>query len=133
MAEDAPKKRGRKKGVPNRSKRGLLSRLKREYGADFHPIMKMAENAVKLQKLVEDMAEENPDDKKGLMAAHKNTIDAWEKIAQYTEPKLKATEVKHTTMPKLRTIDLGGKPVIEHKTDEDIIDVEVVDERTADN
>ena len=72
-----------RKGSPNKNKVFLLKRLQDMYGDDFHPIMKMAENAVELQKLA---VMENPN-------AIKLAIDAWDKIAQYTEPKLKATEV----------------------------------------
>ena len=54
------------------------------YGDDFHPIMNMAENAVKLQKAAE--AEQDT-------ASFKAALEGWEKIAQYVEPKLKAVEV----------------------------------------
>ena len=74
-------------GVPNKNKAFLLNRLKDMYGSDFHPIMKMAENAVRLHAIAEQ------DD----VAAIKASIDAWDKIAQYTEPKLKATEVDLTS------------------------------------
>jgi len=54
------------------------------YGEEFHPLMNMAELAVKLhQRAI------NSDDNNDIKAS----IDAWEKIAQYTEPKLKAVEV----------------------------------------
>lgn len=59
------------------------------YGDDFHPILRMAENAVKLQELMESVS----DDEKGvIIQGIKASIDAWDKIAQYTEPKLKAVE-----------------------------------------
>ena len=76
-----------RKGIPNRNKRFLLNRLQDMYGDDFHPIMRMAEQAVRLHDRAED----------GDTADIKASIDAWDKIAAYTEPKLKATEIDLTT------------------------------------
>ena len=78
----------RPKGAINKNKRGLLAELKRQYGADFHPIMKMAEHAVKMHSLA---LEENE------QQLRKDSIDAWSKIAEYTEPKLKAMELDLTS------------------------------------
>jgi hypothetical protein len=64
----------------------LLNRLKGMYGENFDPIMKMAENAKKLQEIAE--REE---------ASSNDFIDAnkeWERIAQFTSPKLKSMEIK---------------------------------------
>ena len=71
-------------GSPNKNKAFLLSRLQDMYGDQFHPIMRMAEQAAKLHNLASN-SEERDD--------LKSSIDAWDKIAQYTEPKLKATEI----------------------------------------
>ena len=71
-------------GSPNKNKAFLLSRLQEMYGDQFHPIMRMAEQAAKLHNLASN-SEERDD--------LKSSIDAWDKIAQYTEPKLKATEI----------------------------------------
>ena len=71
-------------GSPNKNKAFLLSRLQEMYGDQFHPIMRMAEQAAKLHNLA-SISEERDD--------LKSSIDAWDKIAQYTEPKLKATEI----------------------------------------
>lgn len=73
-----------RKGSPNRNKTYLMNRLQDMYGDDFHPIMKMAENAVNLQKSIDD-------GESGY--TYKDAIDAWDKVAQYTEPKLKAVDV----------------------------------------
>lgn len=81
-------------GSPNRNKAFLLNRLQDMYGDDFHPIMRMAENAATLH----EQARETLDS-----ADLRLSIDAWDKIAQYTEPKLKATEV-----------DLTGDITVEH-------------------
>jgi len=90
---------GRVAGTPNKKKSFLLGRLKDLYGDDFHPIMKMAENAVALQKL----AEQEQD-----VTALKSAVDAWDKVANYTEPKLKAVEVtgdvNHTIVKDLRGV-----------------------------
>jgi len=74
----------RPKGKLSVNKQFLLNKLKDMYGDDFHPIMSMAENAVKLQAA----ADENPE-----ASTYKAAIDGWEKIAQYVEPKLKAVEM----------------------------------------
>ena len=76
-----------RKGSPNRNKAFLLNRLQDMYGDDFHPIMRMAEQAVRLH---EKAAAGETNDIKA-------SIDAWDKIAAYTEPKLKATEVDLTS------------------------------------
>ena len=41
-------------GVPNKNKKFLLSRLQDMYGESFHPIMKMAEAASKLDYIAEE-------------------------------------------------------------------------------
>jgi len=84
---------GRPEGAPNKNKERLLNTLRKEYGADFEPVMEMARHAVAINKEVETGAE-----------THKNAIDAWDKIAKYTTPQLKAVEVSGP----------GGGP-IEHK------------------
>lgn len=76
-----------RRGVPNRNKKFLLTRLQDMYGDDFHPIMRMAEQADRLHEIA----------RSGETADIKASIDAWDKIAAYTEPKLKATEVDLTT------------------------------------
>ena len=53
------------------------------YGKDFHPIMKMAENAMTLHELAS---------KTNSMNDLSRSIDAWDRIAKYTEPKLKAVD-----------------------------------------
>ena len=75
---------GRPLNSANKSKDFLNSRLKAMYGEDFDPIMKMAEQAVRIHEQTSDVSEIND---------LKASIDAWDKIAQYTTPKLKALEV----------------------------------------
>tara|TARA_R110000823_G_scaffold61731_4_gene146890 strand:- start:606 stop:977 length:372 start_codon:yes stop_codon:yes gene_type:complete len=72
-------------GSPNKNKKFLLARLQDMYGAEFHPIMKMAEAASKLDGIAEQ---------EGDVAALTAALNGWSKIAEYTEPKLKAVEVR---------------------------------------
>ena len=74
-------------GSPNKNKAFLLNRLQDMYGPEFHPILRMAEQAAKLHNQAIESADTND---------LKASIDAWDKIAQYTEPKLKAMEVDIT-------------------------------------
>jgi hypothetical protein len=69
------------------------------YGDEFHPIMRMAEQAVKLHGKAE--ASEDPNDLKA-------SIDAWDKIAAYTEPKLKASEITLEANLKATQVDMMG-------------------------
>ena len=78
-----------RKGSPNKNKTFLLNRLQDMYGKDFHPILRMAENADRMQTLLDEV---DPDDKAILFQGLKTAVDAWEKVAAYTEPKLKAVE-----------------------------------------
>ena len=76
-----------RKGIPNKNKRFLLSRLQDMYGEDFHPIMRMAEQATRLHEIARN----------GETSDIKASIDAWDKVAAYTEPRLKASEIDLTT------------------------------------
>ena len=53
------------------------------YGDDFHPIMSAAANAYRMNQIAE-----KSDDIQDLERASK----AWDRIAEYTEPRLKAVE-----------------------------------------
>ena len=50
---------------------------------DFHPIMKMAEDGVRLNEITSG---------KDTIDDWKRSIDAWDRIAKYTELKLKAVD-----------------------------------------
>ena len=86
-------------GSPNKNKAFLLNRLQDMYGDEFHPIMRMAEQAVKLHEKAEST--EEPLDLKA-------SIDAWDKIAAYTEPKLKASEISLEANIKATEVDMTG-------------------------
>ena len=70
-------------GSPNKNKQFLFNRLQDMYENDFHPIMKMAENAITLHELASKINSIND---------LSRSIDAWDRIAKYTEPRLKAVE-----------------------------------------
>lgn len=93
-------------GSPNKNKSFLLNRLQAMYGKDFHPIIKIAENCVELQERVEAIVipelpeEPTDDDIKAVATAREGKVNAirvanneWSRIAEYTEPKLKAMEL----------------------------------------
>lgn len=95
---------GRPVGSSTKNKQFLLNKLKEMYGDDFHPILKMAENCVTLQSIADKHKEgmisfgDSEDKSQGqsfITATSSATaaIAAWDKIAPYTEPKLKALEV----------------------------------------
>ena len=98
----------RPEGTPNKNKAYLLKRLQDQYGDNFHPIMRMASNADRLQKLLETIPDSDID---VLFVGLKNSIDAWDKIAQYTEPKLKAVEISGSVETRTKVVikDLSGK------------------------
>ena len=72
-------------GIPNKNKKFLLARLQDLYGEQFHPILKMAEAASKLDYIAEE---------EGDVTALNAAVNAWSKVAEYTEPKLKAVEIR---------------------------------------
>lgn len=65
---------GSRKGILNKNKKFLLSRLQDMYGEEFDPIMRMAEIAI------------NATDE------HLQ-LSAWKEVSQYVYPKLKSVEV----------------------------------------
>jgi hypothetical protein len=69
-------------GSPNKNKAFLLNRLKDMFGNDFDPIIRMAEQATELHRLANERRD---------IVSLKASIDAWDKVAVYVEPKLKAT------------------------------------------
>lgn len=77
--------------MSKRNEKFLNSRLKAMYGEDFDPIMKMAENSSLLQKKIEEelaKGDESDVSLSDLVEANKE----WERIAQFTTPKLKSVE-----------------------------------------
>jgi len=70
-------------GATGRNKKFLLNRLQDMYGKDFHPIMSAAKNAYEMNKIAEQT---------GDIQDHERASKAWDRIAEYTEPRLKAVE-----------------------------------------
>ena len=75
-----------REGSPNKNKQFLLNRLKDMYGEDFDPIINACDNAIKMSEL----ANKGGDDE---FTMRKECVSAWDKIAQYVTPKLKAVEM----------------------------------------
>lgn len=73
-----------RKGSPNKNRQFALNKLKEVFGNDFDPVIRMAENAVELQKIA--LTEKEP-------KTIKDALDGWDKVAAYTSPKLKAVEL----------------------------------------
>ena len=99
-------------GIPNKNKKFLLARLQDMYGEQFHPILKMAEAASTLDYIAEE---------EGDVTALNAAVNAWSKVAEYTEPKLKAVEIR---------ADEGAVVAIQRKRFDggaDAIEAEVVD------
>lgn len=71
-------------GKSNRNKKFLLNRLQDMYGEEFNPVLRMAEQADRLHKIAEKTAD---------VSTIKSSIEAWDKIAVYVEPKLKSIEI----------------------------------------
>ena len=73
-----------------RNEKFLLTRLKSMYGEDFDPIIQIAENATRLQAAIMGKLEKGDDDIElsALIEANKE----WERMAQFTHPKLKSVE-----------------------------------------
>lgn len=78
---------GRPPGSKNINKGLLLEALQAKYGKDFNPVLKMAAAANKLQ-LAADKTEGADQ-----LVLQKAVIEAWDKIAPYTTPKLSSVEI----------------------------------------
>lgn len=94
---DKPVKKQQRQRGPGRNKKFLMNRLQDMYGDDFHPIMRMAENAVELQEAAQ---------REGDPASLKAAIDGWDRIAKYVEPQLKAVDI--TGDVGVKAIDMSG-------------------------
>lgn len=84
-----------RKGIPNKNRDFLLNKLKEMYGKDFDPIIKAAENAKAMQDIATS-TESSMLEPKDRIEMHGKTNQAWDRVAQYTQPKLKAVEVDMT-------------------------------------
>ena len=113
-------------GAPNKNKAFLMNRLKDLYGDDFHPILKIAGNCVTLQSEVDEIKVPDIPKNQTVKAKEKraNALVArsgaiqranheWARIAEYTEPKLKAVQVDLNSDMEGLVLEMhyGGKTV----------------------
>lgn len=90
---------GSRAGCANKNKEFLFNRLKDMYGDDFDPIIKMAQNCLTLQTIADDHAKGKftiDADSKTIIGASSSAIDAiaaWDRVAKYVQPQLKAVEL----------------------------------------
>ncbi len=90
----------------DKNRKFLLNRLQDMYGKDFDPIMMAAKNAKEMNDLAQiELTKEQMEDMDGVellsftdtvFARKKECVAAFDKIAQYVQPKLKAIEVDMT-------------------------------------
>jgi hypothetical protein len=96
----------RTKGSVNKNKDFLMKRLQDMYGEDFDPILMAAKNAYEMNNLAqlelteEQMAEMDGVDlvrvTEAVFNRKKECVTAFDRIAQYVQPKLKAVEIDMT-------------------------------------
>lgn len=86
-------------GAPNKNKQFLVSRLKDMFGEDFDPIIKAAQNAVRMQDIADTAQDSKGDSEEEILfrlkefELRKECVNSWDKIAKYVTPQLKAIEV----------------------------------------
>lgn len=100
--------KGRTPGALDKNKQFLLNRLKAEYGDKFDPMMTLVDLGMGMLADIKGMQSEIGDkptlsDYQNLFAARSNAATTWEKVAQYTTPKLKAQEVS-PDVPETQTL-----------------------------
>lgn len=78
---------GRKAGGQNRNRTFTLNKLQEMWGVDFDPLMQASESAFRMTEIAK--ANKGGEDE---FVQHKECVSAWEKVAQYIQPKLKAVE-----------------------------------------
>ncbi len=81
-------------GIPNRNRGYTLNKLKEMWGDDFDPLVKMAESCNELIKLASDYKKEHPTNWTEIFSFNERIVSSFDKVASYTQPKLKAIEVK---------------------------------------
>jgi len=98
--------RGRPKGKESKNTKFLLNRLQDMYGEDFDPIMMAAKNAYEMNGLAQlELTKEQMEDMEAadlirvteaIFNRKRECVNAFDKISQYVNPKLKAIEVDMT-------------------------------------
>lgn len=85
-------KAGRPSGSESKNTKFLMNRLKEMYGEDFEPVMMAAKNAKHMQDIA-DSEEAKALELNDRIDMHKKTAETWDRVSQYTNPKLKAIEL----------------------------------------
>lgn len=89
-------------------KQGLSTLFQRKYGADFNPVDKMVQHAVKIDEMIQKQVDDNNEPE---ALDRKTAVECWDKVAQYVQPKLKATEISgNLDTNVVKIIDLSGTP-----------------------
>ena len=82
-------KRGRPPGSTNKPYRRVLDEyLQRKYKGEFNPVINAIESALKIQEIAETTGE---------IADYKASVDAFDKVAKFIQPTLKAVEMSGDT------------------------------------
>lgn len=91
-------------GSPNKNKGALKRRLKARFGDDFDVVEEMATIAYEITKTAKATGE---------IVDLKEAVTAWDKVANYVEPKLKAVEHSGEMSGKLivKRINLTGNAI----------------------
>lgn len=108
---------------PGKNKQFLLSRLRAMYGDDFDPVMKMAANASFLQSVADKAfrsakaKNSGIDEERAAVTASQDALNAWDRIARYTTPQLKAIEhsVDSDDLPTGITVSFTRPPKYEEE------------------
>lgn len=119
---------GRPVGSKSNPKNSLMAALRARYGSDFDPVMKIAENAMMLDKIAKDAVEAmgtvldleavTLDDMKAkaqvidqVRPALNDAVNAWDRLSVYCKPKLKAIDISGSldTKTLVKIIDLSGE------------------------
>lgn len=100
-----------RQGSPNKPRQALLARLKEMYGDEFDPIMKMAENCMRMEQIAEEIAKESNE---GEFSARKECANSWSKMAEYITPKLRSVDAEinvndsqEAWLKKIEEMDVG--------------------------
>ena len=127
MTETTKRKPGRPRGALNNSKQTMLAAMRTRYGKDFDPVMKIAENAQRLDQIAQDAMETlkklvdmKPETVEDMQAMSRiaeqarpavvDAVNAWDKLSVYCRPKLKSVDVdvNSSGRPMVKRIDLSG-------------------------
>jgi len=98
---------------PDKNKQTLARLLKNKYGEKFNPVDKMVQHAVKIDEMIQKQVDgiNGEDGVEPDVLDRKTAVECWDKVAQYVQPKLKATEISGNLDTNIvKIIDLSGTP-----------------------